>query len=473
MSQNIGTLITAAIRPNDTLDLIASAYSNEILGGHHTYATIAERNAIMTVRRQWGMLCTVYNDPTPSNNKTYILQYGYSDTNITNNLNWNVFSGSGGGNGGGSGEWQSSVLTRLDDPTLLSPTGGDRYLIKSIPLGDWSTNPDKIAEWDYNIATWSYTTPTNGMTVRVDDEDNSIYKYEGTYSSGTWQKEYISSVRFVSATTSNGLNYYCVSDPIFNTYSTNQLFNVVVSTDSFGGVTTMNINGVGNVVIKKDLGNGSLVDINTNDLRAGIVYPMYFDGTYFQVTLAQASQTGIIGNKYIIDTSETLIIPVNSQYWIYGDLTVKGTLTNYGELIIANGSLVIDGGLYSNYGTVTMLGVQTGGSSVGERVNITDRFLSALDTTTDGDQACATPITNSPKNNSYVSVVVNGVEYQVGDGVKTTDCYFSGDGGVSAKSFSSSHPNGKILSGDLLYWNGSIAGIELQSIWKISFNYIY
>ena len=47
MAQNIGTLITSAIRPNDSLDPIASAYAVEVKGGHHTYATLAERDAII------------------------------------------------------------------------------------------------------------------------------------------------------------------------------------------------------------------------------------------------------------------------------------------------------------------------------------------------------------------------------------------------------------------------------------------
>jgi hypothetical protein len=33
MAKNIGTLISSAIRPNDSLDPIASAFGNEIKGG--------------------------------------------------------------------------------------------------------------------------------------------------------------------------------------------------------------------------------------------------------------------------------------------------------------------------------------------------------------------------------------------------------------------------------------------------------
>ena len=86
MSQNIGTLITAPIRPNDSNDLIASAFDNELRGTLHSYDTIAQRNTIITARRSWGMLCAVNSDST--NNGTYQLVLGKVDTDITNNANW-------------------------------------------------------------------------------------------------------------------------------------------------------------------------------------------------------------------------------------------------------------------------------------------------------------------------------------------------------------------------------------------------
>ena len=57
MAQNIGTLVTAAIRPNDSLDLIASAFAKEIKGGLHSVTASSDRNAIFEARREWGMLC--------------------------------------------------------------------------------------------------------------------------------------------------------------------------------------------------------------------------------------------------------------------------------------------------------------------------------------------------------------------------------------------------------------------------------
>ena len=84
-------------------------------------------------------------------------------------------------------------------------------------------------------------------------------------------------------------------------------------------------------------------------------------------------------------------------------------------------------------------------------------------TANDGDEACATGITTTPKG--YVVVVVNGALQDVGDGVKTSSCYFSGDGGTTARAIAA------IVSGDKLYWNGSAAGYQLQITDTVDFNY--
>ena len=220
MAQNIGTLITSAIRPNDSLDPIASAYAVEVKGGHHTYATLAERDAIILERREWGMLCTIYNDGNPSNNKTYQLKYGVANTNITNvtlnNLNWvesNVSAGI---------EWLDSVIS-VNTTVPGSPSNGDRYLVGTKPSdtitgSPWSSyNPGFIAEWSSVSSTWIITNPTNGMSIRVDNDDNSIYRYEGVYTTGIWVVERTGQIRSIIASTGDGSNYTSTSEQIFFT----------------------------------------------------------------------------------------------------------------------------------------------------------------------------------------------------------------------------------------------------------------
>ena len=57
-------------------------------------------------------------------------------------------------------------------------------------------------------------------------------------------------------------------------------------------------------------------------------------------------------NKYIIDSTENINVPINTQYWIYGDIGIEGSLDNYGQVVVANGSLnILNSGVFNNYGT--------------------------------------------------------------------------------------------------------------------------
>lgn len=100
-----------------------------------------------------------------------------------------------------------------------------------------------------------------------------------------------------------------------------------------------------------------------------------------------------------------------------------------------------------------------------------NKGMSASTTTADGNLACATAVATTPATSSAaggaIGVQVNGVSYLVGDGTKVAaDCYFSGNGGTTARALRS------VVAGDLLYWQGSIAGFELSAVTdKISFIY--
>jgi hypothetical protein len=87
---------------------------------------------------------------------------------------------------------------------------------------------------------------------------------------------------------------------------------------------------------------------------------------------------------------------------------------------------------------------------------IDDKELNPAATTGDG-QDTNLDITNTPLVDSYVRIEVNGVGAVLGDGVKTKDCFFSADAGSTARAISA------IAAGDSLYWNGAIAGFDLET----------
>ena len=532
---NVGTLVSAAIRPASSLDPISSAYSNEILGGHHTYETISERDSIIIERRQWGMLCTVYNDTSPTNNTTYTLKYGLD---LMDNNNWVEYSSSE----DSSSEWLDSVLSIvLDEP--ISPNDGDRYLVglssNDIPtssvLGSTWTSiiGGYIVEWDDYSSAWETFIPTIGTSVRVDNESFTIYNY---INSGIdqWVKESLNQVRYLDAISVDGTSYTSLSDPNVNVYNQETLYLVNFSVDiSDNGPYTLDINSTGPKVIKKPTKAG-LVDLMIGDIKAGIIYNLNYDGTDFQLTSPYGDNA--LNNKYYIEPGEVITVPINHQYWIYGDLTIAGRLINYGQVVIAEGGMVILGsGTFNNHGSLTLIGIgeqidfddsdtiefsvvndPVDGTSVGASIKDTSLLPLHLDTGTNGgasdgyllsadldgnfkwvvdsatgivsgvptvadknyimtfdtsgDNADTTlQITNTPVDGSHVYITVNGLYFDVGDGTSTSvSCYFSGDGGVTAKGFLS--PN-QITAGDTLYWNGDFVGTDLYSTWVISMYY--
>jgi hypothetical protein len=71
------------------------------------------------------------------------------------------------------------------------------------------------------------------------------------------------------------------------------------------------------------------------------------------------------GHRKLIKSTELLIVKADYQYWIYGNVTVEGVVNNYGEIVIANGNLIISGnGQVNNYGAglVKIVNLATGTS---------------------------------------------------------------------------------------------------------------
>lgn len=73
----------------------------------------------------------------------------------------------------------------------------------------------------------------------------------------------------------------------------------------------------------------------------------------------------------------------------------------------------------------------------------------------------------TPFKDSKVDVLLNGIQVNLGDGVKTKDCYFSeAEGiGIHARLIKD------ITAGDELFWNPSVAGFDLDEGDDIDFNY--
>lgn len=365
MSQNIGTLITAPVRPYDTEDLMATALSNEIYGGLHSYSTLLERDSIMEERRNWGMFCNVYDDSS-TNSGTYQLVYNYKNDNIMDNDNWVLFSElSSYDKPMSSNYWlEPAIDIILDQP--LSPTHGDRYIIgldsSNVPTGiDWEVYTcGFISEWNDIKSNWEYYFPKNNWSIRVSNSDNSLYRYEGEYPSGRWVKELVNQLISFQSNSLDGINY-TAEYPGFLTYSTDHFYMVTFgSTNSGTSSVSLNINNSGDKLIKKQNNSGPYEDLMIGDILPGRVYQLFYDGTYFRFNKTVSENPFDI--KWRISPGEIVQVPNYNEYLLWGDLTVQGNLDidEYGKVVILNGSLNLDGGTVSNVGNIHMVNVLSG-----------------------------------------------------------------------------------------------------------------
>lgn len=288
-TQNIGTLVGSAIRPIDDLIPIASAYGNEVKGGHHSYATKQEMLDIIDPRREWNMLCTVYNDG--ANNGTYILKYNKYSAIIGDDQNWVLFDSTM----NNSLEWVNSVLSTIDNSSSATQTNGNRYLIIG-GSGLFNSHGNEIVTWDSlangGAGGWIFTVPTNGYTVRVDNETGLIYKYNGS----SWIKEYLNQVRYLSALSGDGLTYTATTGGSQDgvSFYTQSVYYINFATAN-SGAATIDIDSKGVTSIKKISGT-SLTDLSANDIIVGIEYQLMYNevGNVFQTTIGGGG-TNVIG----------------------------------------------------------------------------------------------------------------------------------------------------------------------------------
>ena len=160
------------------------------------------------------------------------------------------------------------------------------------------------------------------------------------------------------------------------------------------------------------------------------------------------------------------------QMWTASGVHGVGDGSTNNRMVVSDGlsnkGLVYEGDYTSNFTTYSLI---TKGYVISQKTKMSlgDKNIVAIDTTGDGQFSGAT-ISGSPLLDSYVSVYVNGLEFLVGNGVTSSvDCYFSNDGGTTARTFTS--PN-NIQIGDELYWNGNVSGTNLIGGWRISLHYL-
>jgi len=99
--------------------------------------------------------------------------------------------------------WQNSVLDKdVTDPSTLTPSDGDRYIVAVSAIGVWSGKDNQIAQWSDDASDWEYTIPTNGYACPVLDE-STVYAFTGSV--WTTFADYINAIAGESSSVDNAI----------------------------------------------------------------------------------------------------------------------------------------------------------------------------------------------------------------------------------------------------------------------------
>jgi hypothetical protein len=234
----------------------------------------------------------------------------------------------------------------------------------------------------------------------------------------------------------------------------------------------------GKVIIGDSTNNGSIQYVDGNQ-QTGYVLTADVSGNASWQPLPPGSGAGPTNPSYlqivdfVANTSVTINHSLNSTDLMvrFIDLGTNAEVEGHVDNYTLN---TVDATLSQTNSNVKVVIFSAGGQqTIFQILCPDDKFLTALATSLDGDLASNSSISNTPVDGCYVAVFVNGVEYEVGDGVTTKSCYFASTGASHVpKGFSSSHANGQVQAGDFLYWNKSVAGFNLTAGSRISLMYV-
>lgn len=206
-----------------------------------------------------------------------------------------------------------------------------------------------------------------------------------------------------------------------------------------------------------EVGNGALPAIDGVTLVNGDRLLVKNEATGANNGIYVVTVIGTAGTQYVLTRVNDADTAVKTFAGIRVSSTADGTANGArGWILTTTGALTIGT-------TAQTWALETDSSSVVPTSS--NKQMTASATTADFQVACATTIVTTPTSDGYVQIMVNGVQQVLGDGVKTKDCYFSVDGGTTARAISA------ITAGDTLYWVGSVASWQLATTDVIDFNY--
>lgn len=277
----------------------------------------------------------------------------------------------------------------------------------------------------------SYPNLINGVSVSLTDRvlvntpESSDQKYNGIYTVSTLWEDGVSNLRLTRAAdadntpgtgeVSNGM--FCAV--LYGTYAgTSWILRVATAvTLDETALTFVQFAGATQLTIKTD---GGLTNSGSNQLAIDITNLQAFAGS-------------------VALTTDLLVINDGAASGGERKITVADLIADVGGnglTVATNGVIAVDGAI-----------VQT---------------VSYSDSTTSGNAAKISSVAFSSAPNGNVQVFVNGIAQNVsystssGDG----DCFFAASSDTAQ---SSARASGSILASDVLFWNGTTAGFNIES----------
>jgi len=260
-----------------------------------------------------------------------------------------------------SDTWNNSVIDVVNDPLSLLLSNGDKYLVGTQPMGDFSDYENQIATW--NDPVWSFEAPTDGYTIKSKNLDTALYQYNGDFPSGEWiiQPFLTSSLGLPSSGTWNdGLFNFESSTSVDAISELNKII-LALAPPAAPVLTSWNeLSGTPKVSGKMSFSTSTpLINYSPADAN-GIPNPIGLNGI-FQLSGSRLGITSNGGNKlsglfnYDVPVSNTL--PTPSYIACSFSKADKGNLVLYindievANINLANSSLAVD---------TTLGGTQTG-----------------------------------------------------------------------------------------------------------------
>ena len=357
----------------------------------------------------------------------------------------------------------SATTQAITSSTL--PGGTDIFTINGVTIFD-GPNGDSVADTaalstliNNNSSNTNVTSAITQAPGTVDSESNSV-AYPGSW--GTHDifiplnaNGGAPPANFPEITVSDGNNS---TNVVFNTSDASAIGYDVISPAGIASAIETAVQAASLDILVETYTsashNGDAVRLTTTGSATGITLQNVTADPFGGNVVGNGSSTGL-------STSATL-----------GAATLTLTRSSGGDIIIDgspnSGGFINQGGVVSsNSGRVPYLLLiesEGGGGGVAETGVATREQGAPNVTTADGDDT-GLAIANTPFGDGDVTITVNGLGVDLGDGAKDEACYFSGDSGTTARAIAD------VVAGDTLHWMGSIAGYELDGTDEIDIKY--